>query len=568
MTEPRTAAAGHSAEPDAADPEAPPAGAGDTGATAAGTEAASETNAPAAPRRRLTQIMWAVAFVAFIAGLAVAAVGFALSYNTLVDAARGWGFGERGSYAFPIGIDGLIIALYSIDLVLVWRKMPKPFFRVAAHATTAVTIALNVAAAADSAPGSPGVWAAVQADPGRLLSHAAMPVAYVLLTEAARHLISRTARLEEGRGTLTLSDWLLAPRGTWRVWRLAKLWRFDYDTVRQLERERAVHRVWLQYRQEIEAAQQHAEKNGVEFTEDDTVTVLDRLPDLLAPYGVTVDEALALPDRMRREEQQRRAERDRATRELKQQEAADRATQEHADRLSRLTAEAEELRAQGEVDMLRAQVDGERQAAEHRAAAAADTAGIEAAAARSAAERAATEAQRRADAEEEAEESARTAAARRKAAEDEKSALTTEQQNLRRRLEISDAQKRAVDTEAEVKRKGRLKAEDEAAAAAALRQAEEDRAAAARAELAAVANEDTARLSERERNIRRVARLIIIEAGGDALRLPLARVEDVLGVANGTASGYRTEAAQLIKSGYDHRTDPLYEIEQEPGYQR
>lgn len=566
MTEPRTAAAGHSAAPDHADPEAPTAGADDTDATVAGTEAASETSAPAAPRRRLTQIMWAVAFVAFIAGLAVAAVGFALSYNTLVDAARGWGFGQRGSYAFPIGIDGLIIALYSIDLVLVWRKMPKPLLLVAAHATTAVTIALNVVAAADSAPGSPGVWAAVQAEPGRLLSHAFMPVAYVLLTEAARHLISRTARLEEGRGTLTLSDWLLAPRSTWRVWRLSKLWRFDYDTVRQLERERAVHRVWLQYRQEIEAAQQHAERNGVEFAEDDTVTVLDRLPDLLAPYGVTVDEALALPDRMRSEEQQRRAERDRATRELKQQEAADRASQEHADRLARLAAEAEELRAQGEVDMLRAQVVGERQAAEHRAAAAADTAGIQAAAARSAAERAATEAQRRAEAEEEAEESARTAAARRKAAEDEKAALTTEQQNLRRRQEIADSQKRAVDTEAEVKRKDRLKAEDAAAAAAALRKAEEDRAVAARAELAAVAIEDTARLSERERNIRRVARLILAEAGGDALRLPLARVEDVLGVANGTASGYRTEAAQLIKAGYDHRTDPLHQIRQEPGY--
>ncbi|MEV5905409.1 DUF2637 domain-containing protein [Streptomyces sp. NPDC052127] len=326
----------------------------------AAAEADAVQGAPV-PRRRLTQIMWTVAVVAAVAGLGVAGVGFTLSYGALVDAARGWGFGARGSYLFPLGIDGLIIALYSISLVLLWRGMPKPLLLVAAHATTAVTIALNVLAAADSAPASPGVWDVAQTDPGRLLAHAAMPIAYVLLVEAARHLITRTARLESGAGVLTLTDWLLAPASTWRVWRRAKLHGFTYATVRALERERAVYRVWLQYREEIE--------NGLR---DNAVTVLDRLPDLLAPHGVTVKEALKLPDRMRREEQERRTARERAARELQQQAEAERRAQEHADRLARLAAEAEELTAQGEVDRLRARVDGERQAAEHLAAAAAD----------------------------------------------------------------------------------------------------------------------------------------------------------------------------------------------------
>ncbi|NEE41813.1 DUF2637 domain-containing protein, partial [Streptomyces sp. SID7982] len=462
--------------------------------------------------------------------------------------ARGWGFGPKGSYAFPVGIDGLIIALYSLDLVLVWRGMPKPLLLLAAHATTGVTVALNILAAADSAPGSPGVGEVAQTDPGRLLAHAAMPIAYVLLTEAARHLITRTARLESGAGVLTVKDWFLNPSGTWKVWRRAQLWRFSYDTVRGLEKERAVYRVWLQHREAIEKG-----------LSEGAVSVLDRLPDLLAPYGVTVEEALSLPDRMRAEDQQRRAERARAARELKQQEAAEAAAQEHADRLARLTAEAEELRAQGEVDMLRSQVDGERKAAEHRARAAADTAGIEASAARTAAERMATEAQRRAAAEEEAEESARTAALRSKAAEDEKAALMTEQQNLRRRQEVADAQKRAADTEAAAQQTARKAAEDKAAAAAADRQAIEDREAAARAELSALAAEDAAGLTQRERNIRRTARMIATEAGGESLRLPLARIEEAFSVANGTASGYREEAARLLASGYDHRADPVHQ---------
>ncbi|WP_411152983.1 DUF2637 domain-containing protein [Streptomyces sp. A30] len=534
------------------DREPAPVG-GAEGASAVAGDSAQ--GAPSVPRRRLVRIMWVVAFVAVIAGLTVAAVGFALSYNTLVDAARGWGFGPKGSYAVPIGIDGLIIALYSIDLVLVWRKMPKPSLLLAAHATTAVTILLNVTGAAEDAPGSLGVWEVAQTDPGRLLSHAVMPVAYVLLTEAARHLITRTARLEEGRGTLTLANWLLDLRGTWKVWRRSKLWEFDYDTVRRLERERKIYGVWIQYREEIEAARaQHREQGGSDedFDENGLVTVLDRLPDLLAPYGVTVSEALALPDQMRRDEQERRHQAEAAARELR-----------HAKTLARLAGEKEELKEQGELDKLRAQVEGDRKAAEHYAAATADTAGIEAAAQRSKAERLATEEQRRAEAEAQAEESARTAALKRKAAEDTKAAQLTEAQNLSRRQELADAAQRAATTEADAQAKARQAAEDKEAAAVADRRAIEYRTAVARAELVAVAAEDAARLNDRERNIRRVARLAFVEAGGDAMKLPTARIEQFMGVANSTATGYREEADKLIRGGYDFRVDPIHAADQE-----
>ena len=564
MTAPHTEAApGRPPEPEPTAPEVLATGEYDTGRAA---EASAETlpepelepeSAPA-PRRRLTTIMWIVAGIATLAGLVVAGVGFALSYGALVDAARNWGFGPKGSYAFPIGVDGLIVALYSIALVLAWRRMPKPMLLVAAHITTGVTIVLNILAAADSVPGSPGVWEVAQTDPGRLLAHAAMPIAYVLLTEAARHLITRTARLESGERGLTLADWFLRFGTTWWVFRTAKTYPMSYAEARKMRRELAIHRVWVDYREEIETARRKADEAGQEFSEHDTVTVLDRLPDLLAPYGVTAEEALALPDQMRAREQKRRADRERAEQALAHQEAADRRERAHADKIAELDAEATEIRAQGELDALRATVDGESKAASHRAAAAADTAGIEAAAQRGRAERAATEAQRQDEAAEEAEESARTAAARRKAADDDKAALAIEQQNVRRRQEVADAQKLAVDTEAEKQRTEQLAAEGQAATAAALRKATEDRDAAARAELSAVAAEDAAGLSQRERNIRRVARLIFAEAGGEALRLPLAKIEEVFNIANGTASDYRYEAAQLIESGYDYRADPLH----------
>ncbi|MEV8298482.1 DUF2637 domain-containing protein [Streptomyces rochei] len=553
MTETRSAAA---ERPDETDVPVGPAAAAEAAAVDG-----PEQPAEAAPRRRLTRIMWAVVAVAVVSGLAAAGVGFALSYGTLVDAAARWGYGEWEQRVFPLGVDGLIIALYSIDLVLVWRRMPKPLLRVAAHAVTAVTIGLNVIAAADGVADAAGLWDAFLRDPGRLVGHAAMPAAYVLLTEAARHLISRTARLEAGdTGALTLADWVLRFPTTWWVFRTAKTFPMPYAEAREMRREIAIHRVWLRYREEIEAARATAEAAGAEFDERDTVTVLDRLPELLAPYGVTPDEALALPDRMRQQEQERRAAQDREEQKRRHQAEADRREREHAEKLARLAAEAEEIRAQGEIDALRATVEGESKAAAYRAAATADTAGIEASAQRSRAERAATEEQRRMEAEEQAEETARTEALRRKAAEDQAATARLDQETARRREETAARNLNASRAEAEAKR---LKEE---AAEAAARTAEwekataQQRAEAAALNLRASLAEEAAGLSDRERQERRVARMILAEAGGDPARMPTSVIEQRLGVANSTATGYRDAAGRLLASGYDPTTDPIHTV--------
>ncbi|MEV5205671.1 DUF2637 domain-containing protein [Streptomyces sp. NPDC053720] len=509
-------------------------------------------------------LMIPLACLAVAAGLAAAGVGFALSYGALRSAAVAWDFGAGWqSYAFPIGVDGLIVALYTVDLVLAWKRMSRPWIKAAAHAVTLVTIGLNMSAAAGSAPGSPGLTDALVDHPARLLAHAAMPIAYVLLTEAARWAIVRTAQLEAGHddARLTLADWALRFPTTWAIFKHAKTWPASYSDARTHVRDLAIYRVWLKHREEIEAG-----------LEEGRVGVLDRMPDLLAPYGVSVDRARAIPDEMREREQEIQQARDRAEqerqreqerereqeqrereqREREQQRERERQDREdkHADRLAVLAARAEETRLTGEVAVLEARTTGVTRAAEAEAEAAADTASIQAAAAREAAGRAAAEEARLAAAEERAEETARTAALRRKAAEDERQAAGLARDAAAAAAEKARLAKEASDHDAATAANSRQAAEDYAAAEAAGHRAAELRAAAARIERQAAEDEDFAGLGSRERAVRKVARMVIERAGGDWQRLPLADIERDLRVGNSTASDYRKEAAVLIEGGY------------------
>ncbi|MFF2927172.1 hypothetical protein ACFVTP_33010, partial [Streptomyces celluloflavus] len=81
--------------------------------------------------------------------------------------------------------------------------------------------------------------------------------------------------------------------------------------------------------------------------------------------------------------------------------------------------------------------------------------------------------------------------------------------------------------------------------------AAETRRAAAEMERRALEAEDEARLTPSERNDRKIARLVLSEAGGSAEALPLDRIKDVLGVADSTASERRKKAAELIARGYN-----------------
>lgn len=196
-----------------------------------------------APARPLRRIMVMVAVIAAICGVLVATIGFALSYRSLEAAARDWGFGDRGAQVFPIGIDGGVLAFVAIDLVLVWRRIPRPLLRYAAHGMTAVTIALNISAAV----GNRGVWEVLTTDPGRVLGHAVMPILLVLCVEAVRHFVVRTAELEDGTGGIPPQRWLMDFGGTWAIFRTMRTWDRTYAEVREQRRELAIHKVWQEH---------------------------------------------------------------------------------------------------------------------------------------------------------------------------------------------------------------------------------------------------------------------------------------------------------------------------------
>lgn len=548
--------------------------------SAAGTPVAADAKPGTKDRHR--KLMIPLAVLAVLSGLAAATVGFALSYGALRSAAVGWGFGAGWqSYAFPIGVDGLIVALYTVDLVLAWKRMARPWMRIAAHAVTGVTIVLNMAAAgsAGSAGASTGLLTALGEHPARLLSHAAMPIAYALLIEAARGAIVRVAKLESGTwddDRLTLADWALRFPTTWKIFKHAKTWPSTITEARTHVRELAVYRIWLKHREEIEA--------GLEAGK---VGVLDRMPQLLAPYGVSVEEARALPETMRERERQRaedtaRAERKRhdeeAAREREEKRRREQQTREdererqrqaredeHAERLADLAAKAEETRLAGELAVLQAETTGAAQAARATAEGAGAAAELQAQTTLAAARRAATEEERRTALEEAAEETARTAEARRAAAEATRAAAEIERKAAEEAARTARAQAdeaRAAADQAAAKARTEEAAQETAArrraaaadletaaetelrAAEAARRAAETRAAAAQAE--ALSGLDVVQIKTRV-----AARVLLADpqAGGATLAAALG------GASASRTSDYRKAALGLIAQGYPE-TDP------------
>jgi predicted DNA-binding protein (UPF0251 family) len=115
--------------------------------------------------------------------------------------------------------------------------MPLALLRHAAWLLTAATIAFNGAAA----------WP----DPIGTGMHAVIPLLFVVVVEAARHAIGRTADITAGRhmDSVRLVRWLLDPISTFRLWRRMRLWELrSYDDVIQLEQSRLVERARLRAR--------------------------------------------------------------------------------------------------------------------------------------------------------------------------------------------------------------------------------------------------------------------------------------------------------------------------------
>ncbi|MCX4799918.1 DUF2637 domain-containing protein [Streptomyces sp. NBC_01242] len=538
----------------------PPTGASDAPKAVSDTPDAvsqAQKRNPIKPTR--DRLMTALSLVAAIGGTLVGVIGFAMSYSTLAKVALSWGFSKELAPWFPVGVDASIIAFLALDLYLIRKSTPWPILRMAAHAMTGATIWFNA-----SSQGQ------ISADPVKAASHGIMPILFVIGVEAARRLIIQKARLEAGTATdrIPLHRWILSPVATPRFYRRMRLHGItSYPEMIRRQQDLIGYEQWLKrkYDGDLDKA-----------TED------ERLPMKMAAHGYTVAEALEMPEQQERDAEARaeEAERRRLDAETRQE-------------LARKKAEADRLEADGQLEAVRARVEGETgQARAHaraqvsaaeRAAeleeAALETAVIAEARAREAeAERKeAQEREAKGAAEVRAAELERQAAEKRRLAAEADRVVAAEAQAIET-AEIAEARKRAAEADrataeteraaAETRRRAaeadRLTAQendrkataDANVQAARLREAEteqaaaEARLAAAEIERRAVEIEDAAKLSPRERSVRKVARMILA-VGGDADQVLLADIQRETAVSStDTASKYRQEAVDLLREGY------------------
>ena len=484
----------------------------------AGAAAPAGAAAGAPPRAVPRLMLRSLAVAALVFMVPVVAVAFAASYTTLETFARGHGFASWLVPYWPVAVDGAILGLLALDLYKTARRHPWWVLRFAAHGMTAVTVLLN----------SRGTGHSLSTDPYGALAHAAMPVLFVIGVEGVRRLLVFACRLQDGTGAdrIPLHRWALDPAGSARMYRRMRLAGVpSYQEMIHREMNLRGYEIWL--RQELGGSLAKA-------------TDEQRLPMTMAPHGYTVQQAQALPAKWRQEAAERQraqAERDR----VEAEQAAERAKQ---DRIKALHDEAEVEQARhlvaADTDTAAAQAEAKRAEAQGRAEAA-----------KVRAEQARTQAERVAVMEAQAQETAAAAAARRKAAEDTRNAEEQEAEAARlakqAALDARDAQTIARDAERLAKEQQELEAARVHSARQAADEVEQEQASRVRAakfEVRARQLEDLARLQPRERNARRVARMLM------AGPVTLAQIEADLGVARSTASELRQEAERLLADGY------------------
>ncbi|MFD6826075.1 DUF2637 domain-containing protein [Streptomyces sp. NPDC060085] len=527
------------------------------------SETESGTGTDRSPAKLTGTQKWTTGAIV-IAALALAGIGLYLSFEHVADFAfKKLRFGtlDKGQL-FAVGVDVGIMVMIAVDLLMAWLKRPISWIRYPVWLLTAATVVLNAASGAPE-----GAWKLI--DYVAAGAHGVVPVLFITVVELGRDAIDRVVRPEQAeRDSIPLLRWILAPIATARIFRRMRLWGVtSYPEMIRRDQQLIAYEQWLKRKHKGDLSQ---------ASEDEL------LPMKMAPYGYTVDQALAMPD----EQDQAAAERE----EVAERRRLDAETRSE---VAKSESEAERLRAKGKVELVQAEVDG--QTGQARAHARAQVSAAERAAAlekesldnavvaeararqaqaerleaddleakaaadlraaeleRQAAEKRkeAAEADRVAAAEARAIETRTIAEARKAAAEANRRATETERTTAEAQRAVAETHRRKAEENrlqevalADVARAKKEAAEAERAAA-------ETRRAAAEIERRAVEAEDVAKLKPRERAVRRVARMILV-AGGDADRLPLADIQHELAVTSpGTASEYRQEAAELLAGGY------------------
>uniref|UniRef100_UPI002F90C7BD DUF2637 domain-containing protein n=1 Tax=Streptomyces sp. NBC_01562 TaxID=2975879 RepID=UPI002F90C7BD len=512
-----------------------------------------------------------------VAALALAGIGLYLSFEHVADFAfTELRFGSLGKgQLFAVGVDVGIMVMIAVDLLMAWLKRPISWIRYPVWLLTSATVVLNAASGAPQ-----GAWKLL--DYVAAGAHGVVPVLFITVVEMGRTSIDRIVRPEQAeRDSIPWLRWVLAPVATARIFRRMRLWGVtSYPVMIRRDQELIAYELWLKRKHDGDLSQ---------ASEDEL------LPMTMAPYGYTVAQSLAMPDEQEQAAQEREEEAERR-----------RLDAETRSEVAKAESEADRLRAKGRVETVRAEVDGQTgQARAHaraqvsaaeRAAAleqeALDQALIAEARAREAqAEH--LEAQQR---EAKAEADLRTAELERQAAQKRKEAAEADQvaaaeaqaietQTIAEAREATaEANRRAAETERAVAETQRATAEanrktmeeerrQEVAladiarakkeATEAERAAAETRRAVAEIEARAAEADAAAKLTPRQRSVRRVARMAL--AAGlvpdglayDDIHHELCELVSIADVqlaadvsSTDTASKYRQEAVVLLADGY------------------
>ncbi|WP_331730667.1 DUF2637 domain-containing protein [Streptomyces sp. NBC_01174] len=528
--------------------------------------------------RRLTgtQTWAAVAIVA--AALVLAGIGLYLSFEHVAGFAHEeLRFGSLGKgQLFASGVDVGIMVMIAVDLLMAWLKRPISWIRYPVWLLTGATVVLN---AASGAPRDRG-WEPL--DYVAAGAHGVVPVLFIVVVELGRTSIDRIVRPEQAeRDSIPWMRWALAPIATAQIFRRMKLWGIaSYPEMVRRDQALIAYKQWLK---------RTYSGNLSEATED------EKLPMTMAPYGYTVGEALAMPAQQARDADERaeQAERERLDAETRRE-------------LAQKQALAERAEAQGQLDEVLARVDGQtgqaraharaqvsaaeraaeleeaalqtavvaearareaeavrKESEEREAAAAADVRAAELEWEAAEKRKLAAEADRVAAAEAQAIETRTVAEARRAAAEADRVAAEILKDAAETRFAATEAARKEAEEEerreaalADIER-NRREAADHAKAGA------EARLAAAEVERRAAEIEDEAKLSPRQRAVRKVARMALTAGlmpqslAYEDVHTELCRLVSIADVqretavsSTDTASKYRTEAVEILAQGY------------------
>jgi hypothetical protein len=307
--------------------------------------APGQTDDKPAPLTRSMKILTGVVVGAV---LTIATLGFIGSYSAVTRLALNKGFGQF-AHAFPIAVDAGIIAFLALDLLLTWRRIAFPLLRYTAWGLTAATIAFNAVTA----------WP----DPVGTGMHGTIPVLFVIAVEAARHAIGRIADITADKHLEgpNFSRWLLNPAGTFVLWRRQRLWGIrTWDQVLKLERERRIYIAQLR--------REHGRWSWRRKATAEQALVLS-----LAKDGMSIQDAIELPEREARKLAEAEAKREAEARakaeaeaEAKHQAELRQAEVEAKRRAEIAEAEAAEARARAEAEAaaeaLRLEVEAKQRA--------------------------------------------------------------------------------------------------------------------------------------------------------------------------------------------------------------